>query len=83
MRWRVLLFLFVCLPTGCSKETKPSEPPGNAPPVILSVAVRPTRVLAAQEVIVSCRAQDPEKDLMKYSWEATGGTSRRATSAPW
>ena len=59
---------------SCDKQTK-SRTPGaeNHSPQVVSVSVRPTRVLASEQVLVSCTARDADQDFLKYWWTAAAG----------
>lgn len=59
---------------ACDKHTE-SRIPGaeNHPPQITSVSVRPTRVLADQQVLAVCVARDVDQDFLKFGWSASAG----------
>jgi hypothetical protein len=73
MRWSIPIILLLSLPFGCAKETKPSPPPENNAPEVLSLETRPQRVLASQGVFASCKARDRDKEYMKFWWDASAG----------
>jgi hypothetical protein len=73
MRWPILIVLLAGLPFGCAKETKPSPPAENNPPEIQSMETRPARILAAEQIYVTCRARDRDKEYLKYWWGASSG----------
>jgi hypothetical protein len=70
--WIGLLFLSSL--GACDKQTE-SRLPGavNHSPQITSVSVRPTRVLALQQISAICVARDVDQDFLKFGWSASRG----------
>jgi len=76
---RYVVLLGLSLLTGCAKESKPLPPAKNLPPTIQTMIVRPSRVHASEEVAVFCQAIDPDRQVLKYWWSATGGSFPEGT----
>lgn len=79
LSWLLLAIALV----GCDKRTDPIQPTDrNFPPEIVSLRLRPDRVLANHEVQVLCSARDRDADPLGYRWTATAGAFQGGFQLP-
>lgn len=66
------LFLSSACGSPASPPPPPPSPPPNQDPTISSV-IAPKEIATSAATDVTCRATDPEGDILNYLWSADGG----------
>jgi hypothetical protein len=79
----ILTVLALTLFVGCSSDDDGSSTPVNRAPVITQVNVNPSSVQAGQSVTVTVAANDPDGDVMTFTYSGPGTIMPNGAMATW
>ncbi len=70
-KYLYIMFILFLLYTCCSKTPVEST---NSPPIIISLTSNPNMIEMNRYTTITCNANDPDDDKLKYTWSAPIGT---------